>query len=235
VTPEPKSATRKSATRVGRLHVLTDAALQQRWSHLEIACRAAAGGADVVQYREKRPLTTAELVRTARAIRHAVPADVRLVIDDRADVAVAAGAQGVHLGRYDLGPDVARRIVGADCWIGCTANSLDAARRLFAEPVDYLGVGPVFGTRSKSDPAPALGLEALAAIARDSPLPVIAIGGITPEHVALVLHAGAHGVAVLSGVALAADPERAAARYREALERALSELEEGSPPPEVRT
>jgi thiamine-phosphate pyrophosphorylase len=230
VTPKPRSS-----TRVGRLHVLTDVTLQQRWSHLEIACRAAAGGADVVQYREKRALPTAELVRTARAIRHAVPSEVQLVIDDRADVAVAAGAQGVHLGRHDLAADVARRIVGPDCWVGCTANSLDAARRLFAEPADYLGVGPVFGTRSKRDPAPELGLEALAAIARESPLPLIAIGGITPEHVAEVLQAGAHGIAVLSGVALAADPERATARYREALERALAGMEDGSSSREVPT
>ena len=209
-----------AARRIGRLHVLTDVTLQQRWSHVELACRAAAGGAEVVQYRDKRALTTTNLVRTARGMRTALPPEVQLVVDDRADVALAAGADGVHLGRDDLPPDVARQILGPERIVGGTANSIEAARSLFALPLDYLGVGPVYGTASKRNPAPPLGLDALAAIARESPVPVIAIGGIAPGDVADLLRAGAYGIAVLSGVALAGDPERATARYREALERA---------------
>ena len=219
--------------RVGRLHVLTDETLQDRYTHAELARRAAAGGADVVQYRDKRPRTTRQLVDTARAVRAvldsvAAAADARaaragssgvlLIVDDRADVALAAGADGLHLGRDDLELEVARRILGTERLIGGTANSLAEARARFAEDYDYLGVGPVFGTTSKAHPAPALGLEALAAIAAESPLPVLAIGGITPERVHEVLHAGAHGIAVLSGVACAADPLEATARYREAIE-----------------
>ena len=204
---------------IGRLHVLTDETLQQRFTHLEIARLAAEGGADVVQIREKRAHTTREQVDLARRAREILPAGVQLIVNDRADVALAAAADGVHLGRDDLAPDVARRILGAGHIVGGTANSIEEARRRFADPLDYLGVGPVYGTVSKQNPAPELGLDALARIARESPVPIIAIGNITPERVPEVLAAGAHGIAVLSGVACAADPVRAAARYREAIER----------------
>jgi thiamine-phosphate pyrophosphorylase len=94
--------------------------------------------------------------------------------------------------------------------------------------VDYLGVGPVFGTRSKQNPAPPLGLKALAVTARECPVPVIAIGAITPDRVAEVMEAGAHGIAVLSGICCAPDPAAAAAQYREALERFLAAQGVGS-------
>lgn len=207
---------------IGRLHILTDETLQERWSHLDIARAAAQGGADVVQYREKRVKTTAALLETAIALRQALPTGVQLLVDDRVDVAVAARAQGAHVGREDLPPAVARALLGVGRLLGGTVNSLDEARRCFAMPLDYLGAGPVFGTRSKSRAAPALGLEALARIAAECPFPVIAIGGITPQEVPAVFDAGAWGVAVLSAVACSPDPSNAVALFRERIDSTLS-------------
>ncbi|HXV76534.1 MAG TPA: thiamine phosphate synthase [Candidatus Polarisedimenticolaceae bacterium] len=208
---------------IGRLHVITDETVQTRWSHVELARAAALGGADRVQYREKRPRTTRELVETARRIRRALDGTAaRLVLNDRIDVAVAAGAGAVHLGRDDLDPAIARRLVGDSMRIGATANDLEQALRAARLPVDYLGVGPVFGTRSKTAPAPALGLVRLAEIVRAVPLPVIAIGNITVDHVAAVLATGVHGIAVLSAIACAHDPREATSGFARAIDHARS-------------
>lgn len=209
-------------TAIGRLHVITDEQLQSRYSHAQLAALAAAGGADVVQFREKRPQTTRELIDTARAIQAAIgEAPAALLIDDRVDVAAATDA-AVHLGRDDLPPDIARRILGPHALIGGTANSLDEAQRVAAQPVDYLGVGPVFGTASKGDrAAPMLGLDALREIVQAVDKPVIAIGSITADNVASVLETGAHGVAVLSAVVCADDPQAATECIRAAIDRAL--------------
>ena len=147
---------------------------------------------------------------------------MQLIVDDRVDVAVAAGAEGVHVGRHDLSAAVARQLLGSKRIVGGTANGLDEARRCFGLPLDYLGVGPVFGTRSKANAPPPLGLPALARIAAECPFPVIAIGGITPERVAPVLECGAWGVAVLSAVVCADDPGAAVARFRAAIDSTLS-------------
>ena len=208
--------------RVGRLHVITDEQLQSRFSHAELAGFAAQGGADVVQFREKRTRTTRELIETAQAMRAAIgDAPTALLIDDRVDVAAAVGG-AVHLGRDDLPPDVARRLL-PDAIIGGTANSVEEARRVAAQPVDYLGVGPVFGTTSKGDrAAPMLGLERLREIVEAVDKPVIAIGSISAENVASVLETGAYGVAVLSAVVCAEDPVAATREIRAAIDRALS-------------
>ena len=213
-------------TSIGRLHVITDEQLQSRYSHAQLAAFAAAGGADLIQFREKRPRTTRELIETARAIQAAIgDAPTTLLIDDRVDVAAAVGTAmnaAVHLGRDDLPPDIARRILGPDAIIGGTANSLDEAQRVAAQPVDYLGVGPVFGTTSKGDrAAPMLGLDALREIVEAVDKPVIAIGSITADNVASVLETGAHGVAVLSAVVCADDPQAATERIRAEIDRTL--------------
>jgi thiamine-phosphate diphosphorylase len=192
-----------------------------------LARAIAAGGADAVQYREKRPTDTCARVETARRMRVALgDGATRLVVNDRVDVAVAAGAAGVHLGPRDLGAFTARRILGEGALIGATANDLERALEAAGEPIDYLGVGPVFGTRSKSRPAPVLGIEGLRRIVRAVDLPVIAIGGITVDRVAEVLEAGARGVAVLSDAVGRADPAERVARFVEILDRARREHRE---------
>jgi hydroxymethylpyrimidine kinase/phosphomethylpyrimidine kinase/thiamine-phosphate diphosphorylase len=221
-----EGAIRRSArASVGRLHVLTDEVLQSRFSHVELARLAAVGGADVVQYRDKRPMTTRERVVIATEIRRAIESTrAILVVDDHVDVAVAASAQAVHLGRDDLHPSHARRLLGPHVLVGGTANDLAEARSVAETPIDYLGVGPVFGTRSKSRPAAALGLERLAEIVRAVDKPVIAIGSINRERVASVLATGAHGVAVLSDVVTAEDPSAATRALRRAIEREVSRV-----------
>jgi thiamine-phosphate pyrophosphorylase len=205
--------------RIGRLHVITDENLQDRFSHVHLAGLAAKGGADRVQYREKRALSTRELIQTARAMKEALESSgAELVIDDRADVALAARVPAVHLGRDDLEPEVARAILGEDAVIGGTANDIEQALRVASTPVDYLGVGPVFGTTSKARPAPVLGLEGLRRIVEAVDRPVIAIGNITAERVGDVLAAGAYGIAVLSSVVLDPDPRAATRRLRGAVD-----------------
>ncbi len=207
----------------GRLHVLTDVHIQERFGHLELAGFAAAGGADVVQYRDKGSLTTRELLGMAKAIRDVLDStSCRLIVDDRADVALAVAAAGVHLGRNDLPVATARRMLGADVIIGGTANSLEEAQAVAATGVDYLGVGPIYGTRTKADPAPVMGLETLAAIVQAVGIPVIAIGSITADRIGEVMATGAYGVAVVSAVVNDADPVAATLRCREALDAALA-------------
>ncbi len=207
---------------LGRLHVITDEQLQTRFSHLQVAALALLGGADTVQFREKRLWITKEMMDVASRIGTACAgAGALFVVDDRVDVAAAVNAPAVHLGKNDLPPDVARRLLGEDVLIGGTANSLEEAVAVAQTPVDYLGVGPVFGTQSKANPAPVMGLDNLRAIVQAVNKPVIAIGSITVDRIDDVLATGAYGVAVLSGITCQEDPTAAARRYRLALDRAL--------------
>ena len=209
---------------VGRLHVITDEVLQTRFTHVELAEMAAAGGADIVQYREKRPLSTQSMIRVARSMAESIVSrETTVLVDDRVDIALAVGATAVHLGREDLPPNVARQILGHDAIIGGTANSVEEAVKVAKQPVDYLGVGPVFGTTSKGNrAAPMLGLEHFAEICAAVDKPVIGIGSITPGRVGDVLAAGAYGVAVLSAVVCRDDPQAACREFAEEIERVLS-------------
>ena len=207
----------------GRFHAITDQHLQNRFTHSQIARMALQGGADVVQYRETAPLTTQAQINTGAQIKSLSDnANAHLIINDRTDVSLALGASGVHLGKNDLCPALARSILGPDAIIGRTANSLEEALEVCTLPVDYLGVGPVFGTTSKKDAPPALGLELFANIATQINKPVIAIGGIEPHHVGPLIDAGAYGIAVLSGLWQGDDPVRLIEQYRAALDRATS-------------
>ena len=208
-------------TAIPRLHVITDEATQQRFSHTEIAAMAVHGGADAVQFREKRPLVARELIARARACLQACAGGATLVVDDRADVARAVGAPAIHLGREDLDVATARAILGGEAIIGGTANSYEEAVHVWETGIDYLGVGPIYGTKSKANPAPEMGLATLARICAASPIPVIAIGSITAERIGEVIAAGAYGVAVLSAIVATDDPITATARCRDALDAAL--------------
>ena len=195
--------------RIGALHVLTDTVLQSRHTNAELARMAVAGGADAVQYRQKNGHTR-EMIETARAMRDiCAGSGVPLIVNDRVDVALAADADGVHLGQDDFPVALARNLLGADRIIGVSAGNPDEARRGIADGADYVGFGPVFPTGSKSDAGNAQGLDKLADFARAVRAPVIAIGGINAENAAAVVTSGAHGVAVISAVCCHADPEAA--------------------------
>ena len=213
-----------SMKHVGRLHVITDEVLQDQFTHAELAAAVAAGGADVIQYREKRPISTREMIRVTGLMSLACEdLGASLLIDDRVDVAAAVGATAVHLGREDLPPEVARQILGPDAIIGGTANAVEEAVKVARQPVDYLGVGPVFGTTSKGNrAAPMLGLERFAEICAAVDKPVIGIGNITIDRVADVLAAGAYGVAVLSAVVCQDDPQESCRAFANEIARALA-------------
>lgn len=206
--------------RVGRLHLLTDETLQSRFSHVKLAGMAVEGGADAVQYREKRAVSREARVEVARAMARRVEGGrTSLIVNDSVEIALACGAAGVHLGREDSSPELARERLGGELLVGATANDVEEALRVGRGPVDYLGVGPVFGTTSKARPAPVLGLDSLRRIVSLSSRRVIAIGGIGLDNLDDVLETGVHGVAVLSAFAGASDP---AAVARELMERIVA-------------
>jgi thiamine-phosphate pyrophosphorylase len=195
------------------LHVLADDDPRWRWSPVEQARAACDGGASVVQLRAKLA-PDRQALAWGEAIREATRrAGARFVVNDRFDLALALEADGVHLGQQDLPPARVRAVAGAKLALGRSSHDAAELARACAEPVDYVAFGPVFGTTSKAMPHPACGLDALAAaVARAAPRPLVAIGGIDEGRIGAVLAAGAHGVAVLSAVAGAADPAAAVRR-----------------------
>ncbi len=195
--------------KIGALHVLTDTVLQSRHTHAELARMAVAGGADAVQYRQKGGETRG-MIETARAMCDICAASgVPLIVNDRVDVALAAEADGVHLGQEDFPVALARNLLGAGRIIGVSAGNPDEARKGIADGADYVGFGPIFPTGSKSDAGEAQGLRKLADFTRAVRAPVIAIGGIGAGNAAGVLRSGADGFAVISAVCCQADPETA--------------------------
>jgi thiamine-phosphate pyrophosphorylase len=206
-------------THVRGLYVITDDAVAPGRSHVEIARAALDGGARLIQLRDKRR-DAGELLSIACEIRDLCEAAGALfVVNDRADLALAACAHGVHLGQTDLPITEARRILGPDRLIGVSVESPQQAEAAEAAGADYLGVGAIYGSASKDDAGEAVGLEHLSRIRGISRLPIVAIGGITLERVPEVRSAGADCIAVISAVAGAEDPGAAAKLLSEACER----------------
>ena len=205
--------------KTGRFHVLTDTVVQDRYSHIELTEMALAGGADTIQFRSKSG-STRKLIETALKMKELCSkADVPLIINDRVDVALASGADGVHLGQDDFPIPLARKLLGENAIIGGSAGNIEEAEICFKGGADYLGVGPVFATGSKSDAGPATGIERIKMIVNEFPMPVIAIGGITAAYISELIDAGAHGIAVISAVCLEENPESAARNFSNTLSR----------------
>lgn len=203
--------------KIGRFHLITDTVIQSRFTHVELARMAIKGGADTIQYRSKSG-STREMIDTAIKIKAlCTEANVPLIINDRVDVAIASGADGVHLGDDDFPIPLARKLLGQGAIIGGSAGNIDKAFKCLSDGADYIGSGPVYGTNSKPDAGNAIGVETIRRIGEKISLPVIAIGGVTVNDVGELLAAGAHGVAVISAVCLSDDPEAAARRFCEAI------------------
>ena len=210
------------------LYVITDPELSRGRSHLEVARAALEGGADAVQLRDKS-VTVHNLCRLAAEIQPiAFKFGATFLVNDRVDVALLAGTEGVHLGQDDLPAREARRLLPLPLVLGVSVGSREEARRAAREGADYIGVGPVFPTATKPNAGEALGLEQLAAIARSVSIPTIAIGGINVDNVSQVIEAGAAGAAVVSAV-VGADDMAAATR---ALKRRIAETRRSIPPPQ---
>lgn len=188
---------------------------------LETIEAALLGGVTAVQLREKTG-TDLEIYRMAERIRELCrDHHATFFLNDRVDLALAAGANGVHLGVDDLPIPAARRIAGPSFSIGFSPDTDTGARSARIEGANYLGVGPVFGTASKSDAGAAIGLGLLKRRASVADLPVVGIGGIDAENAASVIRAGAAGIAVMSAILRADDPAAAAAALRKAVDGAL--------------
>lgn len=192
------------------LYVVTDASLSRGLGHLESAKRAMKGGADVIQLRDK-DMSGRELydlgIELAKATRRE---GALLIVNDRLDIALACGADGVHLGQDDLPVKEARQLAPRGFIIGASVGSVEEALDAERAGADYVALSPVFSTPSKADAGAGRGLEMLSRIRKAVSVPVIAIGGITMENVAAVIEAGADGVAVISAVIGQPDIEAAA-------------------------
>ena len=174
-----------------------------------VALAAVRGGATMVQLRYKAGMS--EIMQSAREVIEVLrPTGVPVIINDRVDLARALGAQGVHVGQDDMSPAEARQVLGDDAIVGLSITDAEQLKGVDPNVVDYLGVGPIFPTGSKPDATPAMGLEALSRIASSVRLPVAAIGGITEANAANVIRAGADGLAVISAICSADNPEEAA-------------------------
>ena len=206
-------------------YLVTQASLSKSRSTTDIVEAALEGGVDVVQLREKGVDigTRYELGRELRDL--TTEAGVDLIVNDRVDLAHAIGADGVHLGQSDLPVSAAREILGPEATIGASVSTVSEARLAAITGADYLGVGAVYGTDSKPDAESAddaLGLDRLADIAAAVKLPVVAIGGVTPDNAAAAIEAGASSVAVISAVTGADDPAAAVSELRAAVDDATT-------------
>ena len=205
------------------LYLVTDRTLSLGRSTVEVVRAAIRGGVSCVQLREKG-CSTREFMDEARLLKALLAGTgVPLFINDRLDVALAVGADGVHLGQNDLPIADARRLVGNRMIIGISAESVADAIRAEAEGADYIGASPVFTTPTKTDTAPPLGLAGLRAIRRAVQLPLVAIGGINADNAAQVLRAGADGLAVVSAIVSAPCPRTAAAGLRQRIQSTHNE------------
>jgi thiamine-phosphate pyrophosphorylase len=182
------------------IYPITDKALARAATHLAVLRELARGGATWVQIRDKTTPAGELLVDLRRCVEFAERRAITLVVDDRCDLALAAGARGVHLGQEDLPPEAGRLLLGPAAVVGYSTHTLGQVRRSRALPVDYIGFGPVFPTATKDRPGPAVGLRRLAAACVTSTVPVVAIGGIGIDRVAGVLASGAASVAVISAL-----------------------------------
>jgi thiamine-phosphate pyrophosphorylase len=202
------------------LYVIADRSIGGDRPLEEIVAAAIRGGATMVQLRDKmRPIR--DVVAAGRRLLAITrPAGVPLIVNDRADVALAIGADGVHLGPDDLPVTDARSLLGPDGIVGASAGTIDEAVRAEADGADYLGVGSVFATTSKADAGEAIWPEGLAQIRAAVGIPIVAVGGITAGNAPEAVRAGAQGVAVISAVVGADDVREAAHRIAEAVRAA---------------
>jgi thiamine-phosphate pyrophosphorylase len=191
------------------LYVVTDSDLSKGRSDAEIARMAYEGGADVVQLRMKHA-DGGEMLSQAIAIREIAEDMCRIfIVNDRVDIAMASGADGVHLGQSDIPVEVARRLMGPDALIGCSVTTVEEAVKAVEDGADYIGVGSIFTTSTKPDAAQGLGLSPIYEIKQAVNVPVVAIGGINRGNIQDVIRAGADSAAVVSAV-VAQDDVRAA-------------------------
>jgi thiamine-phosphate pyrophosphorylase len=202
------------------LHAILDLQAAERagWAPLDLGRAFLEGGAMLIQIRAKH-LASGPLLEIAdRLVALAGPYDAEIIVNDRADVARMTRSAGVHVGQDDISPSDARAIVGRDAVVGYSTHTVEQVEAAVGEPVTYIAVGPVFGTRTKDTGYEAVGLDLVsAAAARAGQIPIVGIGGISLDNAKSVLDAGASAVAVISDLVSAGDPRGRVAAYLERL------------------
>ena len=202
-----------------RLYVILDAALLTV-PETECAQKLVVAGVRLLQYRNKRA-SARELFECAKRLSSIlIPQGVTFVVNDRADVAWAADASGVHVGQEDLRAEAARSVIGTGKLLGVSTHTLEQFEEAAVTSADYAAVGPVFSTSTKANPDPVVGSELIRRIRPLTDKPIVAIGGITLDRAVEVIQAGADCVAVISDILLARDPGQRARQYIELLEAA---------------
>ena len=203
-----------------RVYPITDTQISGI-SHSDQVSLLADGGATFVQLREKNRQALDFYNEAKAALDVARQRGVTVIINDRVDVALALGAAGVHLGQDDLPPDAARKLLGNDAIIGYSTHNVTQAIAAAALPINYLAIGPIFQTGTKTNPDPVVGLDGLRAVRKAiASKHLVAIGGITEENASAVMDAGADSVALISAL-LSGGPAEISTRYR-SLTRLLS-------------
>lgn len=202
------------------VYLVTDRALCLGRDLVDVVAAAVRGGATMVQLREKK-CDTRDFVELARALKKLLaPRGVPLLINDRVDVALASGADGVHVGQSDMRPADVRALMGPDVLLGLSVETMEHVREAGKLAVDYLGVGPVYPTATKPDHSAPWGLEGLRKVREVSGLPLVAIGSVKAANAEQVLATGMDGLAVVSDICSADSPERAAAELRRIVDTA---------------
>jgi thiamine-phosphate pyrophosphorylase len=198
------------------VYVITAALPGLARDHLDVVRAALAGGADVIQVRDKEAGTArlADLALEARKLMDKNGSGCLLIVNDDARAALASGADGLHVGQSDMAAAEARAVCGSEIILGVTATTVDEARRAEQQGADYIGASPIFETPSKEDAGAPIGLEGLRTIREAVSIPIVAIGGIDHASARSVLEAGADGLAVISAVAGAPDMEASVRELR---------------------
>lgn len=202
------------------LYLVTDRSLSLGRSLEEVVEAAVKGGTTIVQLREK-DCSTREFYELAVQLKQILkPYNVPLIINDRLDIALACNAEGLHIGQSDMPYAVARKLLGKDKIIGLSVEKLQDAIDANDLDIDYIGISPVFGTPTKTDTAPALGLEGIREIMKISKHPSVGIGGINLANAKDIVDAGANGISVVSAIMSAESPEKAARELKDIVEEA---------------
>ena len=199
------------------LYLVTDRSLSLDRDMEWIVEEAVKGGVTMVQLREKECSTRDFIELAIRLKQKLAPYNVPLIINDRADVALAANADGLHIGQSDIKYNMARQLLGADKIIGLSVENMEQVYESNNMDVDYIGISPVFSTATKTDTAPPFGLEGIRDVMAICNHPAVAIGGINLTNVREIMAAGAHGIAVVSAICSAESPKAAAIELKQKL------------------
>ncbi len=196
---------------LARLYAILDCA---HFPDTEALCRSArelvAGGVTLLQYRNKTE-NARQMLEQARELKRRLPSSVKLIMNDRADLCVAAGFDGVHVGQDDLSPEGARKVIGGTLWLGVSTHTPEQLAAADKTTANYLAIGPVFRTSSKANPDPVVGLDGVRQARGLTRKPIVAIGGITRDNCRSVIEAGADAVAVISD--LIREPRKSAEEF----------------------